>query len=140
MASVLRVSNAAAMAMHAMVLLADSLERLMSTHEIATALDVSEAHLSKVLQRLTKAGLVEATRGPKGGFGLAAGVENTSLLKVYEAIEGPLAADDCLLATSICGGENCVFGDLLVRINNEVREYLAATKLTDATKVCRSIQ
>jgi Rrf2 family transcriptional regulator, nitric oxide-sensitive transcriptional repressor len=139
-ASVLKISNAAAMAMHAMVLLADSRERLMSTHEIATALDVSEAHLSKVLQRLTKAGLVAATRGPKGGFGLSAGVENASLLRVYEAIEGPLAADDCLLATSICHGENCVFGNLLVRINNEVREYLDKTKLIDATSVCRSIQ
>jgi Rrf2 family protein len=139
MSNVLKMSNAVAMAIHAMVLLADRPGQLMSTHEIAVILDVSEAHLSKVLQRLTKSNLLVATRGPKGGFGLAPGMEEASLLQVYEVVEGPLASDSCILSSPICGGKHCVFGDLLVRLNREVRDYLGNTRLKDVTEVCRSI-
>jgi Rrf2 family protein len=140
MASVLRVSNAASMALHAIVLLAANSGKLLSTRDIAETLNVSEAHLSKVLQRLVKARLVRATRGPKGGFEIERGKDKISLLRVFEEIEGPLRPEDCLLASSICGGENCIFGDLLTRLNHEVREYLAATRVCDVQSACRAAE
>jgi len=130
MASVLRVSDAAAIGLHAAVLLAANRDRLLSNADIAAALGVSEAHLSKVLQRLTRAGLTESTRGPGGGFRLAGRNGATSLLAVYEAIEGPLKPNNCLLSTSICGGRNCIFGRLLKDLDSQVRRYLGKTKLS----------
>ena len=138
MASVLRVSDAASIGLHAMVLLAASPERLLSNREIATQLKVSEAHLSKVLQRLSRAGFVRATRGPRGGFAVRPGAERSTLLSIYEQIEGPLKADNCLLSTRICGGRKCIFADLLKRVNGEVRRYFSKTRLTDLTGVYRS--
>ena len=138
MASVLKVSDAASMGLHAAVLLAAHPDRLRSSRELASELRVSQAHLAKVLQQLVKAGLARSTRGPGGGFRLADEPDRITLLKVYEAIEGRLRTDNCLLSTSICGGRRCIFGGLLKRTNKEVRQYLAQTKLSALAKTFRS--
>ena len=113
MSTVLRISEAASLAFHTMALLATEHERPLTTHEIASAFDVSQAHLAKVLQRLAHAGLVRSARGPRGGFTLARPAEGITLLDVYETIEGPLTPSDCLLGSKICGGEACIFGSLV---------------------------
>jgi Rrf2 family nitric oxide-sensitive transcriptional repressor len=63
MPTVLRMSDAASLALHGMVILAEAPERRVSARAIASELDASEAHLAKVLQRLARAGLVESVRG-----------------------------------------------------------------------------
>jgi len=136
--NVLRISDAASLALHAMVLLAAHPDTGISTKQIAHDLQVSEAHLSKVLQRLTKVGLAASTRGPRGGFTLAAPAESIMLLEVYEAIEGPLVATECLLGTRICNGRQCILGDLLTTVDGQVRDYLATTRLADLTSVYKS--
>ena len=131
MATMLRVSEAAALALHAAVLLAVNEGRTVSTAEIAEVFNASDAHLSKVLQRLHKVGLVASTRGPKGGFRLARPPEEITLLDVYEAIEGELADAGCLFTPPACDGSACILGDLLVKVNLQVREYMTATRLSD---------
>jgi Rrf2 family protein len=131
MSRVLKVSEAASLALHAVVLLAERPERTLSTREIASVLHVSEFHLSKVLQRLSKAGLVSAVRGPRGGFLLGKDPEKITLLEVYEEIEGPLLASDCLMSTRICRGKRCILGGLLKMVNKEVRNYLSRTNLSE---------
>lgn len=133
MSNVLRISDAATIGLHAMVLLADE-RKPRTTREIAEAFDFSEAHLSKVLQRLVRSRLLVSTRGPGGGFTLARLPKDISLLDVYEAIEGPLVASDCLLARPLCeGGKDCLLGGLLIDLNNRVADYLAGTKLSHLT-------
>ncbi len=135
MGNVFRISDAASLALHSMVLLAANEDQVLSTREIAATLQVSQAHLSKVMQRLRRVGLVESIRGPTGGFKLGKPGEQISLLEVYEAIEGALTATYCLLGTPICRGEKCILGDLLETVNRETREYLAGTSLSDLTDV-----
>ncbi|MBW2147405.1 MAG: Rrf2 family transcriptional regulator [Deltaproteobacteria bacterium] len=130
MSGVLKISEAASLALHAVVHLAANHCRLVSTGEMASMLQVSEAHLSKVLQRLAKQGLVRSIRGPKGGFMLSKTGERVTLLDVYESIDGPLEPSNCLLKTPICGGKKCVLGGLLDTVHRQVREYLAGTKLS----------
>lgn len=131
MSNMLRISDAASLALHTMAYLARSDADWVTTHEIAQALCVSENHLAKVRQRLAKAGLVEAVRGPHGGFKLAKPAKEISLLSVYEAIEGPFHADDCLLGRTACDGSKCVLGGIARTINRQVREYLSGTRLDD---------
>ena len=135
MSNVLRISDAASLGLHAMVLLAVDWQKEISTRQIASKLQVSEAHLSKVLQRLGKVGLVTSSRGPRGGFALARKAEEITLLDVYEAIDGPLVPNNCLLGTRICGGERCILGDLLETVDSQVREYLATTRLHELTSI-----
>jgi Rrf2 family protein len=97
MTGMLHISDAASLALHAMVLIAGKPDTLVSTHEIAEQLGVSENHLAKVRQTLSRAGLVESTRGPHGGFRLAKSAAEITLLDVYEAVEGPIRPTSCLL-------------------------------------------
>jgi len=138
MATVLKVSDAASIGLHAAVLLAANPGRPVATRRMASALRVSRSHLSKVLGDLVKSGIVESTRGPKGGFSLRPGGEKTPLLEVYEVIEGRLKPRDCLLATRICGGRDCIFGGLLKRLNREVRGHLRDTTLAAAARKLRT--
>lgn len=135
MSNVLRISEAASLALHAMVYLAANPGRPISAREIASVLQVSEAHLSKVLQRLAKSGLVQSNRGPKGGFVLGRSPEKVALLEVYEALEGKLAPSNCLFGTPICGGKKCILGKLLRTVNREVGKYLSDTRLSELTSV-----
>ncbi len=138
MAQVFHISEAASIAMHSMTLLACEPDRMRTTHEMAEALHVSEAHLSKVLQRLNKAGLVKAVRGPKGGFILARPGDKIFLLDIFEAMEGPLSETTCLLGKPVCRGEKCILGGLIEDVNHEVRQYLSTTRLADLTGVFES--
>ena len=130
MQHLLKISEAASLAMHTMGLLAAEPGRLISTREMAGRLRVSEAHLAKVMQRLGRAGLVRSQRGPKGGFSLLRRPEEITLLEVYEATEGPLREQTCLLGKPMCNG-NCIMGGLLERVGDQVRDYFSGTRLSD---------
>ena len=114
-----------------MAVLAARPDEVLPTRKIAEELEVSEAHLSKVLQRLTKVGLVRATRGARGGYSLGQPAEDVSLLDVYEAIDGPLRPSACLLGHQKCNGSECILGDLVGSINQQVEDHLASKKLGD---------
>lgn len=128
MASLIKISDAGAMALHAGVYLA-SQGGARTAGEMAATLQVSEAHLVKVLQRLTRAGLVRTVRGPKGGYALARLPERVSLRKVFEAIEGPLAPVKCLLKHKVCNGRKCILGSVIQAINWRTMDYLTGTTL-----------
>jgi len=122
--------------MHACVYLAaNNNKKIPSTKEIAGVLKASEHHLSKVLQRLTKADLVTPIRGPKGGFVLGRDPSKISLLEVYEAIEGSFLVSNCLLASKICKGEKCILGGLLKMLNQEAMDYFKNTRLSELVDV-----
>ena len=133
MRSMLRISEAASMALHTMGLLAFDPKRAMSNREIASVLNVSSAHLAKVMQRLNKAGLVRSRRGPKGGFCLERRSEEITLLEVYEATDGPLEERGCLLDKKICTG-NCILGGLLTSTGRELKRYLSQTRVSDISR------
>ena len=137
MSGFLNMSEAAALALHAVVLLAAREGRPVPTSEIAEVLDASKDHLHKVLQRLTRAGYVRAERGTKGGFVLAKPAGRIRLLDVYEAMDGPINVRQCLLGSGFCRGDRCVLGKLVRRINREVKDFLARTKAADLADVFR---
>jgi len=130
MSSFVRISDAASLALHAMALLASGRAARATAKELARELGGSEAHLSKVLQRLEKAGLVRSRRGPSGGFELAANASDVTLKEVFESIEGPLRETTCLLPRRICGGA-CMLGELLRKVDSSIGERLAGTSLAD---------
>jgi len=127
---IIKISDAATLALHAMVILAKSQDRLVSVKEIATSLDVSANHLSKVMQRLNKAGLIESIKGYNGGFKLIKKQEDITFLKIYELFDGKLQNSTCLLSQKKCTGD-CVLGGLVESVNRQVKEKFQKTKLSD---------
>lgn len=53
---------------------------------------IPERYLEQIFRRLRRAGLVEARRGPGGGYRLARPAAEITLRDVVEAVEGPLDA------------------------------------------------
>ncbi len=131
MSTVLKFSDASSLGFHAMVIIAEKHDKLVSVKEIASQVLVSEAHLSKVLQRLARRGFVKSVRGPGGGFKLARTPEKIHLLEVYEAIDGELTNTSCLLGLKNCPRKNCILDDLIQSTNDRVRDYLSKTSLAD---------
>ena len=74
-----------------------------SRAELAAAAECPDQFLSKVLQSLTRAGLVVSHRGNTGGFELPATARNASVLEIVEAVEGPIRLNLCLLSDTACG-------------------------------------
>lgn len=131
MARILHVSEAASLAIHGALLLASPEQRRWTVKDLADAVGASEAHFYKVIQRLSREGLVRSTRGPGGGVELARPAETISFLTVYEAVEGPLESGGCLLGRPLCPVPGCCFGGLLERVTAEVGAFLAHTSLAD---------
>jgi Rrf2 family protein len=131
MSGLLKVSEAASLALHATAVMAGAHGRRVTAKSMASALGVSEAHLSKVLQRLTRAGLVRGTRGPRGGFRLTRPAGQISLREVYEAVEGSIEIQHCLLGRPVCGREECPVATLFEKFGKEMMKVLGRTTLGD---------
>lgn len=127
----LRISEAASLGLHAMTFIASDPDRRCVVRQMAASLRVSEAHLSKVMQRLNRVGLVSSVRGPGGGYTLGRPRDEITLLDIVEAIDGPLDPSRCIMPVKACRGATCVFGDLLSTVNDTVREYLSGTRLSE---------
>lgn len=130
MSSVLKISEAVSLGIHACIIIAKSEDRI-SASEIADMLKASEAHLAKVLQRLVRSGLIFSNRGPGGGFKLAKEAADIRLMEIYEAIDGEMPLRNCLFEKPACDGKKCSLYGLLNKINSEVKNYFSDTSLAD---------
>lgn len=130
--SLLKISEAATIALHAMMMLAKNPEKLISVKTIAKSINVSSNHLSKVMQRLNKAGFIESIKGYNGGFKLNANPAEITFLEIYETFDGKIKCGNCLL-TNNCQ-KDCIFGDLVHSVNTQVKEKFTQTKLSDFIK------
>ena len=130
MQGILRISEAVAIGIHAVVALADSEGKRLSGHDLARGMRASEAHLLKVMRMLVKAGIVDSERGPTGGFSLAKDPGKISLLEIYEAIEGAFPDGGCLFASPVCKTKSCPMSDFICGINHKAMDYFSKTTVS----------
>lgn len=78
-----------------------------TTDQIATATLVPRAYLSKVLQSLTKGGLVHSQRGQGGGMTLTRKPDEMTILEVVNAVEPIQRIRTCPLGISTHGARLC---------------------------------
>jgi len=125
-------SQASSIAFHAMAALArNNASKTVSAQSLAEEFDVSADHLAKVMQRLSKRGLVKASRGPHGGYMIAVPAEELSMLDIYECIEGPYGPTECVFHAKKCSGESCIFGSMIADLDTVMSGYMKKTKLAD---------
>lgn len=133
MGNALKISEAAILGLHAMITLAQNNDKLVSVKEISTGLDASANHLSKVMQRLTKAELIESIKGYNGGFRLAAEGKKANLLQIYELFDGKLKTNTCLLSSKKCQGD-CILGSLVSDINAQTKKKFESISVAQFIK------
>ena len=70
--------------------------------DLAAATNAPDSFLSKVLQALSRAGLISSRRGQSGGFSISSRGSAASMLDVIEAIDGKICLNTCLIAGKSC--------------------------------------
>jgi Rrf2 family protein len=85
----MQLKNQVEWALHCCAILAGvPAGRYLATKALAEFHGVPKEYLSKALQALSQAGVVESTLGPSGGYRLARAPETITFLDVVEAVEG----------------------------------------------------
>jgi Rrf2 family protein len=130
MSKIFALSEAGSIAIHSMVLIAQSDVKLNVVH-IAERTGSSRHHVAKVLQRLVKGDFLLSNRGPHGGFALKRDADQISLLDIYESIEGRIEINDCPMDNEICPFDKCIMGNVINQMTQHFKDYLAAQKLND---------
>jgi Rrf2 family transcriptional regulator, iron-sulfur cluster assembly transcription factor len=98
-----RLTRAGEYAIKGMVYLAlQPADGLVQIADIAGRQGVSPGFLAKIFQELSRAGLVESHRGAGGGVSLGLPADQVTLRMIIEAVEGPIALNNCLLQEDGC--------------------------------------
>lgn len=110
-------------------------ERYESIKQLSEKLDISFHFLTKILQELTAADLLESMKGPKGGVRLAKSADAIVLREVVIAIDGPAIFTECVLGLPGCGHEKpCPMHDMWMDSRDEIDEIFTNTTLYDLSK------
>lgn len=102
-----------------------------TTDQIAATTRVPRAYLSKVLQSLSKAGIVQSQRGLGGGMLLARSPENITILDVVNAVEPIQRIRTCPLELAAHGVQLCPLHARLDRALATVEEAFRSTTLAE---------
>jgi Rrf2 family protein len=105
-----RLNKSSRFALYAVVELARDPQAVLSAGNIAEKYGISEHHVAKVMQQLSRTGIVRSLRGIGGGFQLAKDPRSMTMLDVVQQFERPLpeARRGCLLLDE---GEDCNLTD-----------------------------
>lgn len=101
------ISITAEYALRATVFLARNVERAHTTRQIADATRVPSSYLSKVLQLLTKGGVIRSVRGIYGGYQLAHAPDKLTALAVINSVDPIQRVQGCPLGLPEHSGELC---------------------------------
>ena len=100
--------------------------------QIATNLEVSPPFLSKIMQELVSAGLMDSLRGPTGGVKLARASKKIKLFDIVMAIDGRKTLEACVLGLPGCGkNAPCPMHDDWAVVRDSFRRMLNETSLAD---------
>jgi Rrf2 family protein len=139
MASLLGISEAAALGLHATGWLARHRGQVISGTALAEACGASPAHMIKVCQRLAQQGLLGVRRGRNGGFFLAKSPSSIRLLDIYVTMDGPVSLRPCLFRGHTCRGHDghpCIFGRKVREFEAGILRYLKNTTLATIVRQC----
>jgi Rrf2 family protein len=128
----MQITRQADYALRAMLYLAreyPNKDQRAATSKIAEEQEIPASFLAKIISQLSIAGLIQTSRGAKGGVRLARKPEEISLLDVVEAIDGPISLNECVDDPSVCSfGDNCPIHDVWCEAKAQL-----VRKLRDAT-------
>jgi Rrf2 family protein len=104
----------------------------------SSAKDISEAYhiplqlLAKILQRLTKVGLLRSHAGMNGGYELSKAPNEITAFEVIHAIDGPLFITSCITISGSCDlNDICTIKEPLRRVNDSIADLLKSIRISD---------
>jgi len=103
-----------------------------STKDIAEEQRIPPSFLAKIISQLSIAGLIQTSRGARGGVSLAKAPEEISILEVVEAIDGPML-NECTGNPNTCPfGKDCPLHRVWCEAKAELHEKLSTATFAAA--------
>ncbi|WP_036383715.1 Rrf2 family transcriptional regulator [Muricauda sp. MAR_2010_75] len=105
--------------------------RRVSVTEIAEEIDSPIAFTAKILQQLTRNGIINSVKGPTGGFEIQReDMDAVKLSKIVKAIDGDKIYVGCGLGLKECNADKpCPLHDKFVDIRTDLSKMLKSTSL-----------
>ncbi|MBS2009917.1 MAG: Rrf2 family transcriptional regulator [Cyanobacteria bacterium SZAS TMP-1] len=125
------ISQTAEYALRAVVYLAKNPGTAFTSEQIAKATQVPAPYLSKVLQPLIKARLVQSQRGLGGGFFLEKKPEHVTILQVVNAVDPIERIETCPLGLEEHAGSLCPLHKRLDEAVELIEEAFAKTTISE---------
>ena len=113
--------------------------RYLATRDLAELHGIPKEYLSKALQSLSQAGVVEATLGPAGGYRLAQAPAAITFLDIVEAVDGSQSTFVCTeirknlpcRPAGIKDSKVCAVAKVMYGADEAWRAHLRSVRLSD---------
>jgi Rrf2 family protein len=111
---------------------ASSASSAQSAKDIAEAYHIPPQLLAKILQTLTRAGILVSHAGTNGGYALARPAHAINAFEVIRAIDGPLFITSCITIHGTCDLHgHCTIKEPLRKVNDSIKDLLSGILISD---------
>lgn len=105
------------------------------TSQIARKQGIPPSFLAKIVSQLSVAGIVQTSRGARGGVSLAKASVEICLREVIEAIDGPILLNECVSNPDNCPySDNCPVHGIWLEAQNDLIKRLSSTTFAQLTE------
>jgi Rrf2 family protein len=102
----MRLYKSSEYAIRCLVAMAHGSADLYSAKHLSGTLDIPYKFLSRLMSRLTAAGIVESVQGKNGGYRIARPLDGIRLADVVDVVEGLDSYERCILGFDRCDDAN----------------------------------
>jgi len=107
-----------------------------SLKNIARRQEISERYLEHIMIVLQSAGLIQSTRGSRGGFSLAKLPKEIKLSQIIQAAEGSISPVACVDDPKLCNRvDACVTYEIWKKLKKAILEVFDSITLEDMVKM-----
>ncbi len=107
----------------------------MLLRDIAVSGKIPESFLSKIFQKLARAGVLQSSRGAVRGYALARRAKDIKVKDVFLAIEGPELFDRCIFWSDKCADSDpCPMHFRWKRVRQQAAEMMEKTTLAEIAR------
>ena len=108
----------------------------MSLKNIGRRQEISERYLEHIMITLQSAGLVQSTRGSRGGFSLAKLPKEIKLSQIIQAVEGSISLVACVDDPKLCNRvDTCVTHEIWKKLKKAMLKVFDSVTLEDMVKM-----
>lgn len=109
--------------------------------DIFEVVHVPEAYLAKLLQELSRHGIISSVRGAKGGFYVSEDDRKRTLMDIIRVIDGEKRVNSCVMGIDNCDVDNpCVLHKLVGTHKSNFIKILENTTILDLTEGKQDIE
>jgi Rrf2 family protein len=131
------ISNSTKYAIKAVLFLAlnSNEEKRVMVKDIASPIKVPQAYTAKLLQELSRQGVISSKSGPHGGFYLSEDNRDQPLINIVNVIDGENRLQACVLDLDKCDEEKpCPLHHVVHPTKSILLDYLSSKTIRSFTK------